>query len=97
MLSGPALVAQGIEHRPPEPGAQVRILPGARASDHLLQTQSASQVAILFLGSFQERRKARRALTPPIRRGVESRMARQWVRELSVCSVFDTVLRKGPL
>jgi hypothetical protein len=25
----PALVAQGIEHRPPEPGAQVRILPGA--------------------------------------------------------------------
>src|ERR1700759_5612519 len=26
---GPALVAQGIEHRPPEPGAQVRILPGA--------------------------------------------------------------------
>ena len=24
-----ALVAQGIEHRPPEPGAQVRILPGA--------------------------------------------------------------------
>ena len=29
MLSWPALVAQGIEHRPPEPGAQVRILPGA--------------------------------------------------------------------
>src|SRR5439155_25577693 len=27
----PALVAQGIEHRPPEPGAQVRILPGALA------------------------------------------------------------------
>jgi hypothetical protein len=26
-----ALVAQGIEHRPPEPGAQVRILPGAPA------------------------------------------------------------------
>ena len=25
-----APVAQGIEHRPPEPGAQVRILPGAR-------------------------------------------------------------------
>ena len=25
----PAPVAQGIEHRPPEPGAQVRILPGA--------------------------------------------------------------------
>ena len=29
MLSWAALVAQGIEHRPPEPGAQVRILPGA--------------------------------------------------------------------
>ena len=28
-LELPALVAQGIEHRPPEPGAQVRILPGA--------------------------------------------------------------------
>ena len=28
-----ALVAQGIEHRPPEPGAQVRILPGAPGSD----------------------------------------------------------------
>ena len=27
----PALVAQGIEHRPPEPGAQVRILPRAPA------------------------------------------------------------------
>ncbi len=27
-----ALVAQGIEHRPPEPGAQVRILPGAPGS-----------------------------------------------------------------
>ena len=26
----PALVAQGIEHRPPEPGAQVRILPRAQ-------------------------------------------------------------------
>ena len=25
-----ALVAQGIEHRPPAPGAQVRFLPGAR-------------------------------------------------------------------
>src|SRR5207245_2558281 len=30
MISDPALVAQGIEHRPPEPGAQVRILPRAR-------------------------------------------------------------------
>jgi hypothetical protein len=30
-LADPALVAQGIEHRPPEPGAQVRILPGAPA------------------------------------------------------------------
>src|SRR5690606_33842339 len=28
-LSLPALVAQGIEHRPPEPCAQVRILPRA--------------------------------------------------------------------
>src|SRR5690348_5910991 len=28
-LQLPALVAQGIEHRPPEPGAQVRILPRA--------------------------------------------------------------------
>src|SRR5436305_6607480 len=28
-LDAPALVAQGIEHRPPEAGAQVRILPGA--------------------------------------------------------------------
>ncbi len=27
-----ALVAQGIEHRPPEPGAQVRILPRARCA-----------------------------------------------------------------
>ena len=30
MISDPALVAQGIEHRPPEPGAQVRILPRAQ-------------------------------------------------------------------
>ncbi len=30
-ILGVALVAQGIEHRPPEPGAQVRILPGAPA------------------------------------------------------------------
>jgi hypothetical protein len=28
-FSAPAPVAQGIEHRPPEAGAQVRILPGA--------------------------------------------------------------------
>src|SRR5256885_785510 len=28
-LARPALVAQGIEHRPPEPGAKVRILPRA--------------------------------------------------------------------
>src|SRR5665213_4546122 len=28
-LTGLALVAQGIEHRPPAAGAQVRILPGA--------------------------------------------------------------------
>jgi hypothetical protein len=27
-----APVAQGIEHRPPEPGAQVRILPGAQVA-----------------------------------------------------------------
>jgi len=27
-----APVAQGIEHRPPEPGAEVRILPGAPVS-----------------------------------------------------------------
>ena len=27
-----APVAQGIEHRPPEPGAQVRFLPGAPTS-----------------------------------------------------------------
>ena len=29
IIARPALVAQGIEHRPPEPGAEVRILPGA--------------------------------------------------------------------
>src|SRR5215203_5021537 len=28
-ITRPAPVAQGIEHRPPEAGAQVRILPGA--------------------------------------------------------------------
>ena len=30
--AAPAPVAQGIEHRPPEPGAQVRFLPGALPS-----------------------------------------------------------------
>src|SRR5215211_1631439 len=32
-IARPAPVAQGIEHRPPEAGAQVRILPGAQAPD----------------------------------------------------------------
>jgi len=37
-----ALVAQGIEHRPPEPGAQVRILPGAPTrQDANLRVRSA--------------------------------------------------------
>ena len=35
MLSWPAPVAQGIEHRPPEPGAQVRILSGAPGMERL--------------------------------------------------------------
>src|SRR5690606_30931989 len=34
-LSTPALVAQGIEHRPPEPCAQVRILPRAPCEPRL--------------------------------------------------------------
>src|SRR5437763_13616675 len=37
LLGSRAPVAQGIEHRPPEAGAQVRILPGA----HLLTSTNA--------------------------------------------------------
>ena len=33
-FTGLAPVAQGIEHRPPEAGAQVRILPGAPPRSH---------------------------------------------------------------
>src|SRR5579884_4137653 len=44
-LTSPALVAQGIEHRPPEPGAKVRILPRALSavvSGHLLASRAPS-------------------------------------------------------
>ena len=37
----PALVAQGIEHRPPEPCAQVRILPRALCDFSLYQGRLA--------------------------------------------------------
>ncbi len=39
-----ALVAQRIEHRPPEPVAQVRVLPGALPKDPALTTRTSSPV-----------------------------------------------------
>ncbi len=50
-LPNGAPVAQGIERRPPEPGAQVRILPGARVGaehDHPQELDLPSDPLILF-------------------------------------------------
>jgi hypothetical protein len=48
LLRSRAPVAQGIEHRPPEAGAQVRILPGA---PHLTSTNARTKIrALLFVG-----------------------------------------------
>lgn len=44
-FTGVAPVAQGIEHRPPEAGAQVRILPGAPHRSHSFNPFGAINVA----------------------------------------------------
>ena len=46
-LAAQAPVAQGIEHRPPEAGAQVRILPGAPPADQRLSLSATDRVSVL--------------------------------------------------
>src|SRR6266540_3393973 len=58
-----ALVAQGIEHAPPERGAQVRILPGART-----RPAQFSRRGLAFVGD------ERQLIVDRLRRGLERQL-----------------------
>src|SRR5690606_32301504 len=55
LVLGRAPLAQGIEHRPPEPGAQVRILQGALTISSGNQRRPAETRVFLLSGVFHSR------------------------------------------
>jgi hypothetical protein len=94
-VGSPAPVAQRIEHRPPEPGAQVRVLPGAHSKIHKRGSTgriAAEGVKLLATGATKIKPSPSKDL-----RTIVDHLLADWDRgSESVGSWFSSVLVASP-